>query len=221
MKNGVSRHPSERAVLSILEKGLAELELELHSGAVDRLCALAILLHEWGTRINLTGHREPEAIASRLVLDAAALSAALPEILDARSMVDLGSGAGFPGLPIAILFPALEVRLVESRKKRHHFQRAVRRELGLANVRPLLGRAESLASEPGDLVVAQAMTQPFEALTLMGRWARPGGLSVLPASEVALPPDPPPGFGALELREYQVPISATHRKLWLSRRLVA
>jgi 16S rRNA (guanine527-N7)-methyltransferase len=222
MKNGVSRHPSERAVLLVLEQGLGELarELEIHPGITEQLCNLVLLLHEWSARINLTGHREPEAIAARLVLDAAALSASLPEIRDARSIVDLGSGAGFPGLPISILFPHIKIRLVESRKKRHHFQRAIRRELGLTNVRPLLGRAEALTPDPADIVVAQAMTQPVEALTLMGRWTRPGGLAVLPASEAARPPDPPKGFGVLELRQYRVPIASTQRKLWLSRRLV-
>jgi 16S rRNA (guanine(527)-N(7))-methyltransferase RsmG len=220
MKNGVPRHHSERAVLFILEQGLAELDLEVRVGTAEQLCALVSLLHDWSARINLTGHRQPEEIASRLVLDAAALAAALPEIKAAGALVDLGSGAGFPGLPIAILFPDLEVRLVESRKKRHHFQRAVRRELGLHHVTPLLGRAETLTPEAGDVVVAQAMTQPVEALTLMQRWARPGALVVLPASETAHPPDPPSGFGPLELREYRVPVVSTHRKLWLSRRVI-
>ena len=73
-------------------------------------------------------------MAERLVLDAVALSVCLPELSGAKRLADLGTGAGFPGLPIAILNPHLQVHLVDSRLKRNHFQKAVRRELELANV---------------------------------------------------------------------------------------
>jgi 16S rRNA (guanine527-N7)-methyltransferase len=168
--------------------------------------------------MNLTGHRDPLEITSRLVLDAAALVGSLPELKGASDVADLGSGAGFPGLPIAILCPHLRVFLVESRQKRHHFQREARRHLGLEKVTPILGRSDEVEVRPCDVVVAQAMAQPEAALASMRTWARPGAVLVLPAAEDAARP----GLAAdtadsLERRSYRVPITGVSRQLWIAR----
>ena len=217
MKNGDSRHQTEIAVFSLLEDSLETLRIETSTTQRRQLLDLVFLLDHWAARINLTGHRDPLAIASRLVLDAAALSQSVPEIGEARSLVDLGSGAGFPGLPLAILHPHLAVALVDSRLKRSHFQREVRRRLALDNVSPILGRAEQLDPLASDVVVAQAMTQPEHALALMLRWAHPGSLLALPASDQAVEPETPTGIGRPVLREYEVPGTQTRRKLWIAR----
>jgi 16S rRNA (guanine527-N7)-methyltransferase len=156
-------------------------------------------------------------MATRLVLDAAALSHALPELRAASSLADLGSGAGFPGIPIAILNPHLAVTLVDSRLKRNHFQRAVRRELDLARITPVLGRSDQVEIHPAEIVVAQAMAQPAAALKLMRPWASRGGLLVLPASESAERPELPGADIQIEERSYRVPESDVRRKLWLIR----
>ena len=217
MKDGVPREKIETAVFSLLESGLRELGLPDDSTRLDRLTRLVFLLSTWAERISLTGHRDPLEMAGRLVLDAAALSQALPELDSAEILSDLGSGVGFPGIPISILRPELKVILVESRSKRHHLQRQLRRELELENVESLLGRSDEIEVVPSDLVVAQAMTEPREALRLMHPWSRPGGMVVLPASETAIPPDLPAGFDSLSSREYRVPASGRSRRLWLVR----
>lgn len=217
MKNGDSRKFNEVAVFSLLEAGLEELGLETSARQRKQLVDLVFLLDHWAARINLTGHRDQRAMMSHLVLDAAALSKSLPEIADARSLADLGSGAGFPGLPLAILHPHLSVALVDSRLKRNHFQREVRRRLDLDEVTPMLGRAEQLEPACSEIVVAQAMTQPTRALAMMARWGEPGSLLVLPASEHATEPESPPGVERADLREYLVPGTGTHRKLWVAR----
>lgn len=217
MKNGDARDQSEVAVFSFLQSGLGQLDLKYEESQVEKLTQLISILSAWASRINLTGHRTPLEMASGLVLDAAALVACLPEISEAQSLADLGTGAGFPGLPISILQPRLQVVLVDSRKKRNHFQREVRRRLSLAHVTPLLGRAEEIPVRSSQIVIAQAMTQPDLALQLMHPWAEIGGLVVLPASEAAVQPVPPQGIAAPELREYQVPESGTLRKLWVAR----
>jgi 16S rRNA (guanine527-N7)-methyltransferase len=152
---------SAREGRQLLLEGAAELRLDLGAGRAEALLELAGLLVAWGGRINLTGHRDQEAVVRGLVLEAGALLVHAPEF---SSLADLGSGAGFPGLPIAVLRPDVEVTLVESRLRRHHFQRAAIRELGLAKVRPLRGRAEVLAPTPHQAVVAQAMARPARAL---------------------------------------------------------
>lgn len=200
-----------------LEAGLGEIfGADAPSGSLDQLTRLVLLLAQWAPRMNLTGHRDPIEMADRLVLDAAALVACLPELTQATRLADLGSGAGFPGLPIAILRPSLEVLLVESRQKRNHFQREARRQLHLERVRPLLGRSEQLEPVACDVVIAQAMTQPEEALAQMRPWAHPAGLLVLPASDRAEQPTIP-AAASIERRLYHVPFTGVHRQLWLVR----
>jgi len=132
---------STRGARSLLIEGIDELPLAADSNQLEALLELAQLLEQWSKRINLTGHRTAPEIVRKLILDAAALTAQLPEI---ASLADIGSGAGFPGFPVAILRADCRVTLVESRERRHHFQRQAIRQLGLENARAELGRAEAL-----------------------------------------------------------------------------
>jgi 16S rRNA (guanine527-N7)-methyltransferase len=199
---------------AILATGLAELGLP--GDHVAALAKLSRLVARWAERFNLTAHRSPEAVARRLVLEAAALGAALP-VVPPRTLADLGSGAGFPGLPLAILWPTCQVTLVDSRERRHHFQRTAIRALDLSNARATRGRAELLDATPHQVVVAQAMAQPADVLQWMRRWVTPDGWLVLaqsdpPASVVA------PGEIRFEaIRRYRVPLGGPFRSLWLGR----
>jgi 16S rRNA (guanine527-N7)-methyltransferase len=149
------------------------------------------------------------------VLDAAALSRVLPEV---ARLVDLGSGAGFPGLPLSVLRPECEVLLVEAREKRHHFQRAAVRRLGLENARPLRGRAEALEPIPSPLVVAQAMAAPAAVLRSARAWVEPGGRIAIPGGGGFAGPIPPPDWIAeADLLDYVVPCGGPARRLWLGR----
>jgi 16S rRNA (guanine527-N7)-methyltransferase len=197
----------------LLDLALEELGLEASELQRRQWIELAELLERWGQRINLTGHRSVHAVVARLVLDALAIARWLPA--QAASLVDLGSGAGFPGLPIAIARPELEVRLVESRERRHHFQRAVIRTLGLENVRPIRGRIEDLVPEPAEIAIAQAVSPPSELLALMLPWTLPGGFMIIPGSEQ--PPDPgqDPRVKSAEIHRYLVPGGGPRRTLWI------
>lgn len=198
---------------SLLDEGLAELGLEATLAQREALIELAQLLDRWGRRINLTGHRGLSAVVRNLVLDSVALVAQLPEI---ESLADLGSGAGFPGLPAAILRPACRVTLIESRLKRHHFQRAACRALAVDNVVPLRGRAEELEPSPHAAVVAQAVARPELALALMVPWLAPGGLAILPGAATA-PEVSHPGIQPARVARYRVPCGGPERTLWLGR----
>ena len=200
------------------QRGLAE-ALEtlglIHDRAqLDALLTLAELLLAWGSRINLTGHRTLEAIISGLVVESAALIRELPE---AESLADIGSGAGFPGLPIGILRPACRVTLVEARERRHHFQRAAIRKLRLENVTPLRGRAEVLTPIPHAAAISQAMARPELALTWMIPWVRAGGRILIPGS--AVPPAIAIRTGVTHetTTRYRVPGSGRERTLWVGR----
>jgi 16S rRNA (guanine(527)-N(7))-methyltransferase RsmG len=183
---------------------------------VRALCRLALLLSAWSQRINLSGHREPDEIVRRLILDAAALDAAIPE--DLESIADIGSGAGFPGLPMAILHPARRVTLIESRERRHHFQRLAIRELQLRNADARLGRAEALEAQPHAAAIAQATARPDAALRLLLPWVRPGGLLLIPGAARASVVAPDLLVEPLPLVHYDVPLGGPQRTLWMGRK---
>lgn len=204
--------PSAR-ITGILEAGLEELGLP-DLGLTDRLTSLVELVFAWSARINLTGHREREGIALGLVLDALGLASLIP---DEPSLVDLGSGAGFPGLPIALARPACRVTLVESRVKRHHFQRAAIRELGIGNVEARLGRAEVLEPTLHRVAVARAVGRPRDVIPWMLRWLEPGGLALVPirAGSELLHPS---GAVTVGIRTYRLAAGGPERQVWVGSR---
>ena len=202
----------EAAVREILQEGLAALPgREPTDAQLDALAELALLTAAWGERINLTSHRGPDQVAKRLIVDAAALYCALPP---ARALCDIGSGAGFPGLPIAILNPQVRVTLVEAREKRHYFQRTARRSLGLENVVLLRGRVEDLEPLPHPGVVAQAVARPDVVLEWALAWAQEGGFIAIPGG--GSPPEvaPHPRVTRSRLVPYGKTL-ATPRTLWI------
>jgi 16S rRNA (guanine527-N7)-methyltransferase len=199
----------------LIEQGLSSLQIDATRAQIQRLLALAGLLERWSGRMNLTGHRDRDAILRRLVLESAALCAALPET---SSVVDLGSGAGFPGLPIAILRPRCSVTLVESRERRHHFQRTAIRTLELENVEALRTRIED-RPRPHGLVTAQALAGADRALELMVPWAEPGGWIALPGTDAQQRIVCHADLEYVDSRAYRSPAGGPHRSVWLGRRL--
>ena len=208
---------SARAARNALGRFLVSSDSSLPPATEDRLVDLALLLAKWGSGMNLSGYREAESVMEGLVCDGLALWFAFrrsPEFESPEVISDLGAGAGFPGLPIAILEPKTKVSLVESRQRRHHFQRAARRELVLDNVEPRLGRIEELEPTLSDLVVAQALAQPGRALELGIRWLREGGLILIPANSPEIDPTPNLALGRSGVLRYSAPGREQDRWLW-------
>jgi 16S rRNA (guanine527-N7)-methyltransferase len=199
----------------LLVSGFEQLGTDVSDGQLDSLVALTELLFRWSRAINLTGHRSVDQIARRLLLDAAALAVHIPAI---ESLADIGSGAGFPGLPIAVLREDTQVLLVESRERRHHFQCEAIRALGLKNVEPLLGRAEALENRECSAAVAQAVA-PADALPLLLRWVKPGGRLLFPGSEHPPALSPTPAFRLEDSISYQVPCGGPARTLQIARKV--
>ncbi len=203
------------AVPELLERGLEELGLPAETGQLEALSGFTDRVSEWGARLNLSGHRQPDSIARHLVLGAGALSKQLPDL---ASLNDLGSGAGFPGIPIAILRPGCAVHLVEARERRYHFLRDVVRQLGLSNVSVERGRIERVEAKPAAGAVAQAVGPANRVVEWMLPWVEPHGWLVLPASiDSELPADHPHVVEANSC-DYRVPLGGPTRRVWLARK---
>lgn len=117
--------------------------LELDASQLARFAAYESLLLAWNERISLTAIRQPRDIRIRHFLDSLSC-ATVTGPLDGRSLIDVGSGAGFPGLPLKILYPSLQLTLVDSVAKKTRFLELVAAELGLDGVVVVTERAETL-----------------------------------------------------------------------------
>ena len=206
----------------MLAAALDGLGLVLAEDRQLKLVALARMLIDWGKTTNLTGHRSVPGAIKHLVVGALALQKAVESqvgVGSGRTLVDLGSGAGFPGIPLAIANSHSSVVLVESRERRHHFQRAVRRQLGLANLDPRLGRIEALPPSPADWVIAQAVASPPRVLAWAMEWVQPGGILVIPGGAQPPDPGPHPAFVESGTFHYSVPGGSPTQSLWWCRRM--
>ncbi len=144
-----------------LDEGLAALEQDLPSDARARLIDYVELLARWNAAYNLTAVREPQAMVTRHLLD----SLAVAPFVRGRTLADLGSGAGLPGLVLAIAEPARAVTLVDTNGKKSRFQREAVRSLGLGNVEVIHARVEDVEGR-FDCVTARA----FASLADMLSW---------------------------------------------------
>jgi 16S rRNA (guanine527-N7)-methyltransferase len=138
-----------------LTRGVAQLGLELPAGAAERLLAYLELITKWNQVYNLTAIRDPQRMVVEHLLDSLAI---LPHLLAPR-LLDVGTGAGLPGVPLAIVRPAWRIVLLDSSHKRCSFLRQAAIELRLGNVEVACERAESYRpAEPFASVVSRAFS---------------------------------------------------------------
>lgn len=135
-----------------LEHGVAELGVELPAQAPEQLLAYAALLGKWNKTYSLTAVREPLAVVSHHLLDSLAALPHLPMSQD-DALADIGSGAGLPGIPLAIARPGWQVCLAEANQKKAAFLRQATIELKLRNARVHEGRVEGWKPSSGFSVV--------------------------------------------------------------------
>jgi 16S rRNA (guanine527-N7)-methyltransferase len=146
--------------------------------SADETGKLAILLGElqrWGERVNLTAIREPQKMVSAHVLD----SLAVRPFIEGESVIDVGTGGGFPGLPLAITEPKVDFQLLDSNGKKISFVNHVIGKLGISNATAIKARAEDYA--PGkrfDTVIARALASTAKLLQLAGHLVREDGVLI-------------------------------------------
>lgn len=173
---------------AMIAEGLAAMGLALPEGSAKRLADFLVLLEKWNRVHNLTAVREPEKMVVLHVLDSLSV---LPHVAGAGTLLDVGSGAGLPGIPLAIARADLDVTLLDSSHKKASFLTQAKAELGLANVTIECERVEHW--RPGrtfDVVLSRAFADLGEFVAQAQHLVRPGGSllamkGVYPFEEIA------------------------------------
>ena len=193
-----------------LDAGLAALDLA--PALAGPLLAYLALLDRWNRTYNLTAIRDPREMVAKHLLD----SLAMHPFAGDGALADLGTGAGLPGIPLAIADPGLQVTLVESNGKKARFLREAVRTLKLPNARVAEARIEAL-DMPGmfDAITARALATLPLILELGGHLLKPRGR--LLAMKGALPTDEiaalPPGWRVERIEPLDVPGLSAERHL--------
>lgn len=207
---------TREALQSRLERGIAALGIALPDDAVGRLLAYRELLERWNTAYNLTAVRDADEMVTRHLLD----SLAVVPFAQGRTLADLGTGPGLPGIPLAIAEPAREVLMVDSNGKKVRFLREAIRSLKLGNGRALQSRVEEVEGS-FECITARAFASLADMLGWGGHLLAPGGVWLAmkgkhPGDELA---GVPAGFTVEAIHALSVPDVEGERHLVVIRRV--
>jgi len=200
-----------------LADGAAQLGLSLSPRTLQLLLAYLALLDKWNQAYNLTAVRDPSAMVSQHVLDCLAV---VPYV-SAATVLDVGSGAGLPGIPLALALPNAQVTLLDSSQKKTAFLRQALIELGIDNATVECVRVERWAPPRlFELVISRALSDLAEFIALAGHLVAPGGTlaamkGVYPHEELAHLPQ---GFRLRRAQALHVPGLRAARHLLLLER---
>lgn len=189
---------------SLLEAGAAALGVPLGESQRGKLLRLVAEVEEWNGRFNLTAIREPAEMVRKHLLD----SLAVQPFLSGTRIADVGTGPGFPGLPLAVVNPGRSFTLVEATAKKARFVEHAARAVGLANVEVVNSRAEAWKPPRAfDTVVCRALGKLHEFVRFAGHLcARDGRMLAMkgqyPEAELDAVPR---GWRVVAVHRLQVP----------------
>ncbi len=172
---------------AILEQGIKDAKLDISAQTQQRLLDYLALMQKWNKVHNLTAVRDADEMVTLHLLDSLVV---LP-FVDAKHLLDVGSGAGLPGIPLAICLPDLQVTVIDSNSKKVSFMRQAKAELGIANLEVLGGRVEEIAStRKFEIIISRAFSDlslfislTHHLLDAQGKWLAMKG--VYPEVELA------------------------------------
>lgn len=192
------------ALHATLSDGLAQLGIQADAAQHRQLIDFLRLLEKWNRVFNLTAVKDPEQMVIRHLLDSLAV---LPYIRGTR-VLDVGSGAGLPGIPLAIVKPEWSYTLLDKQGKKTRFMVQAAAELGLKQVDVVQGAVETFApAAPFDTVVARAFSSLYHMVESCGRLCAPHGRLLAMKGKPA-PDEPgalPPGYRCVEDARLHVP----------------
>lgn len=160
-----------------LKEKLNEFNIEISDNQIEKFDKYMRLLLEWNEKINLTAIVEPDEVKIKHFLDSLTV---LKYIHDDDKVIDIGTGAGFPGIPLKIMKPDAKITLLDSLNKRINFLNIVIEELGLKNIETIHGRAEEFARnkmyrEKYDVAVSRAVANLSTLTEYMLPFVKVGG----------------------------------------------
>ena len=176
------------AAQTTLADGLARLQLELPPETQQKLLDYVALVQKWNKVYNLTAVRKTDKILTHHLLDSLAV---VPHVANATTILDVGSGAGLPGIPLALALPQAQITLLDSNQKKTAFLHQALIELQLRNAGVVCERAEKYQSNQlFSVVVSRAFSDLAAFVAQAGRLVAPGGTllamkGVHPADEIA------------------------------------
>lgn len=164
-----SEYPMPQPIPSFVSDELDRLGLEVDPVTLDKLAEYLDALLEANKQFNLTAIREPEAAWRRHIIDSLTILPCVDDLPEHARVIDIGSGGGLPGIPLAIARPDLNITLLESTGKKAAFLQYCAAELGLSNITVVHERAERAGQDPDyrsqyDLAVCRAIGQMGELL---------------------------------------------------------
>lgn len=175
--------------LEIFEKDLKQLHLELSKKQILQFISYYELLIDWNSRMNLTAITEFEDVLKKHFIDSLSLISAVSDLAQKQyDLIDVGTGAGFPGIPLKIAFPNLKITLLDSLNKRIQFLNEVIYKLELQDIEAVHGRAEDFAKpdqfrERFDLCVSRAVANLATLSEYCIPFVKPGGFFISYKSE--------------------------------------
>lgn len=181
---------SKQLILEVLNNSKLELRgVPFSNETIERFQEFCAILQKWNDKINLTSEKDARSILERHVFDSLQY---LRWMDPSHKTLDIGSGAGFPGIPIKIIYPDLELTLLDSQKKRCSFLREAIRSLKLASVDVAEGRVESFFdqvpfSEMFDRICFRGYSSFDNCLTVGLPFLKPGGKIILKKGHNELP----------------------------------